>query len=224
MKNDPFWAWFDKAAAPRLAHREVSFRKMFEHLDRIERPVTIVETGCVRVADNWGGDGQSTVLFDRYAATRPGSAVHTVDLDAAAVAACAALVTSAVTLHTGDSVAVLRSIARDLKAKNAAIDLLYLDSFDLDANNPIPSAVHHLKELASIATAGTRDTLVVVDDSPSNTQVIPLDDGQYRIIATPIIGGKGRYVAEYARQVGATMSFCHYQVGWTGLFGWDELR
>jgi hypothetical protein len=219
MRNDLFWAWYDKAAAPRLLYREVSFRKMFEHLDRIENPVTIVETGCVRLADNWDGDGQSTVLFDRYASTRPGSAVYTVDLNATATAACAALVSSAVTLYTGDSVVVLRTIARDLNAKNAKVDLLYLDSFDLDTSNPIPSAVHHLKELVSIAAAGTKETLVVIDDSPSSVQVIPIEDGKYSVVSAPIIGGKGMYVAEYARQVGAAMAFCHYQVGWTGLLG-----
>lgn len=220
MRNDQFWAWYDREAAPRLAHREVSFRKMFQHLDQVEKPVTIVETGCVRKPDNWGGDGQSTILFDRYASTRPGSAVYTVDLDAAATAACSALVSSAVTLYTGDSVAVLRNLARDLKAKNASIDLLYLDSYDLDVNNPIPSAAHHLKELLSIASAGGKGTLVVVDDSPSSVRVVPVaGDGKFAIVSPPTIGGKGLYVAEYAKQVGATLSFYHYQVGWTGLLG-----
>jgi hypothetical protein len=191
MKNELFWAWFDKVAAPKLGHREISFRKVFQHLDGIEGPVTIVETGCVRRADNWGGDGQSTILFDRYASTRPGSAVHTVDLDAGATATCAALVSSTVTVHTGDSVVVLRALARNLRAKNATIDLLYLDSFDLDAGNPVPSAVHHLKELLSIAHAGNGATLVVVDDSPSNARVIPIAEGQYTAISAPTIGGKG---------------------------------
>jgi hypothetical protein len=219
MKNDQFWLWYDKVAAPRLKIREVSFRKIFEYLDTLEKPVTIVETGCVRMADNWSGDGQSTILFDRYASTRPGSRVHTVDLDPAATATCVALVSNTVTVHTGDSVVVLRTIARDLKANNATIDLLYLDSFDLDVNNPAPSAVHHLKELVSIAEVATKKTLVVVDDSPSIARVVVIEDGKYSIISSPMIGGKGMYVAEYAKQVGAKLSFCHYQVGWTGLLG-----
>lgn len=219
MKNDQFWAWFEALAAPRLGIRQGTFRRMFQHLDALNKPVTIVETGCVRVADNWAGDGQSTVLFDKYASAQPGSVVHTVDLDPAATAACAALVSKTVTIHTGDSVAVLRAIARDLKAKDATIDLLYLDSFDLDVNNPVPSAVHHLKELVAIAEAAAPETLVVVDDSPPSGQMVLGDDGKYNLISTPTIGGKGMYVAEYAKQVGAAMSFCHYQVGWTGLLG-----
>jgi len=30
-----FWTWFDTTAAPHLALREISFRKMFEYLDTI---------------------------------------------------------------------------------------------------------------------------------------------------------------------------------------------
>jgi hypothetical protein len=71
----------------------------------------------------------------------------------------------------------------------------------------------------SIAEVATKKTLVVVDDSPSTARGVFIEDGKYNIISTPTIGGKGMYVAEYAKQVGAKLSFCHYQVGWTGLLG-----
>jgi hypothetical protein len=60
---------------------------------------------------------------------------------------------------------------------------------------------------------------VVVDDSPSNLRAIPIEDGKYTVISAPVVGGKGMYVAEFARQVGAVPAFCHYQVGWTALLG-----
>ena len=218
MKNDQFWAWYDKVAAPRLNLRERTFRKMFEHLDGLDRAVAIVETGCVRIADNRAGDGQSTVLFDRYASMIPGSVVHTVDLDPAATALCNSLVSTTVTIHTGDSVVALRNIARDFRARGAPIDLLYLDSFDVDWNNPVPSAVHHLKELLSIAQAGSKDTLVVIDDCPTIFQAV-LTESHLSLTSPPKVGGKGMYVAEYASHVGAKPAFSHYQVGWTGLLG-----
>jgi hypothetical protein len=34
MKNEMFWKWVNSTAAPQLAKREVSFRKMFEYLDQ----------------------------------------------------------------------------------------------------------------------------------------------------------------------------------------------
>ena len=67
-----FWQWYETEAARKLGLREVSFRKIFKDLDPLDepKPLVIIETGCVRAAvispQNWGGDGQSTVLFDRY--------------------------------------------------------------------------------------------------------------------------------------------------------------
>lgn len=217
MKNGQFWEWFEAEAAPHLGFRGDPFRRMFEYLDNLDKPVIIVETGCVRRAGNWAGDGQSTVLFDRYVRTKPGSTVHTVDIDPQATAVCTGLVGEAVTVHTGDSVAVLRILARRLAKTGAVVDLLYLDSFDVDPANPVPSAVHHLKELVSIAPVATEQTLVVVDDSPFTAQVIAVDD-TYKLLDAPTIGGKGKYVAEYAEQVGATNLFSCYQVGWIGVF------
>ena len=92
MRSPNFWSWFDGIAGPQLAHRTEGFRKVFDHLDRFDRPVGIVETGCVRQQDNWAGDGQSTILFDRYAELHPRSAVFSVDRDPEAAALCRSLV------------------------------------------------------------------------------------------------------------------------------------
>ena len=115
-----------------------------------------------RTKDNWQGDGQSTLLFDKYAEHHHGSFVHTVDIDQDATATCSAMVSKRVSVHTGDSVAFLKSL--DV----SPIDLLYLNSFDLDMNYPLPSAIHHLKELVAIAPMISSETLVVVDDSPDS--------------------------------------------------------
>ena len=71
MHSPDFWSWFDGIAGPQLAHRTEGFRKVFDHLDRFDRPVGIVETGCVRQQVFWAGDGLSTFLFDRYAEFHP---------------------------------------------------------------------------------------------------------------------------------------------------------
>ena len=111
MRSPNFWSWFDGIAGPQLAHRTEGFRKVFDYLDRFDRPVGIVETGCVRQQDNWAGDGQSTILFDRYAEFHPGSAVFSVDRDPEAAALCRSLVGGQVQIHAGDSLAYLKSLA-----------------------------------------------------------------------------------------------------------------
>src|ERR1700693_4397084 len=42
---DEFWNFFNNEAAAKLALREKTFRKIFEFLDLLDGPITIVETG-----------------------------------------------------------------------------------------------------------------------------------------------------------------------------------
>jgi len=62
--NFDFYKWFEEIA-PKLGVREISFRKIFKYLDSQPDPIIIVETGCLRIVDNFL-DGQSTLLFDKY--------------------------------------------------------------------------------------------------------------------------------------------------------------
>ena len=50
--NLDFYKWFD-AIAIKLGEREISFRKIFRSLDALPAPIVIVETGCLRVKDNF---------------------------------------------------------------------------------------------------------------------------------------------------------------------------
>ena len=218
MRNETFWTWFDKEAGPKLALREISFRKIFSYLDTLEGPITIVETGCARVLGNWAGDGQSSVLFDRYLeSSSAGSSGFAIDLDPQATTLCKTLVSDRITVLTGDSVAVLPDVSHELESSGRTIDLLYLDSYDVDWAYPTPSAVHHLKEMVSIVGALRPDSLVVVDDAPSTCRLVGNANNQYDMVSLPVIGGKGFYVAEYAKQIGANLMFSHYQAGWIGL-------
>lgn len=210
MRSGEFWTFFDQDARPRLGMRADTFAAMFSYLDRFNRPVGIVETGCVRRKDNWEGDGQSTLLFDKYAEYHRGSFVHTVDIDKDATAICSAMVSKRVSVHTGDSVAFLKSL--DV----FPIDLLYLNSFDLDMNYPLPSAIHHLKELVAIAPMISSETLVVVDDSPTALIAVPDGKDQFKTLGRRI-AGKGQLIAEYAEAIGVKPYFVGYQCGWLGL-------
>jgi hypothetical protein len=217
MHSPDFWTWFDSLAEPRLAHRTEGFRKIFAYLDRFDRPVGIIETGCLRQQDNWAGDGQSTILFDRYAESHPGSAVFSVDRDPEAVALCRSLVGERVHIHVGDSLAYLKSLADHPPAGLEFLDLLYLDSFDVDFDDPVPSAIHHLKELLAVAPLVWSETLVVVDDSPWSYLGVPHAGNGVQAIRPPRISGKGQLIAEYADATGAERLFAEYQCGWVRL-------
>lgn len=215
-----FWEFYE-TISDKLLQREISFRKMFEHLDTINDPVTIVETGCVRNPNGWAmtGEGQSTLLFDKYVTLRgDGSIVYSVDVSPEAVRVCKSLVSDNVSVHEGDSVGFLNNLTNSLYKKNKCIDLLYLDSYDIDYNYWFPSAAHHLKELTAAWRAINYNTLVTVDDCPLSANLVVDVNGQYALdkFYKPIVGGKGRLVAEYADQVGAKIVFSGYQHGWKG--------
>ena len=114
MTTQDFWKYFEKEAEPKLEKRAKTFRLMFEYLDQQSGPILIIETGVARQPDNWAGDGQSTVLFDRYVTARgPDSHVHAVDISADSVVACRGMVGNQTTVHLQDSVKFLDELARD---------------------------------------------------------------------------------------------------------------
>jgi len=214
-KYENFWAFYDEVETA-LQHRCTSFRQMFEHLDKFEGPITIVETGCTRDANNWSGDGCSTVLFDKYVNARnDGSGVKTVDISPRAVSICKSLVSDKTEVVHGDSVSFLHEFVLVAERKNINVPLFYLDSFDLDWTYWQPSAIHHLKELTSIHHFLKPETMVVVDDCMQNADFV-LDGAEATFRKRPEPGGKGRLFAEYAKTVGAKLEFSSYQAGWTG--------
>jgi hypothetical protein len=217
MRSATFWHFFDTEAAPKLMHRADTFRKTFDYLDRLNRPIGIVETGCARTKDNWRGDGESTLLFDHYVKNHAGSLVFSVDIDATATALCKSMVSDRVKVHTGDSVKFLDGLVQHHPSEMPTIDLLYLDSFDVDLYAPWPSAIHHFKELMAISPLLSPQTLVVVDDSPSMGFGY-VDNSEFVTFPyKPRIGGKGLLIADYADAIGVHPYFTGYQCGWIGL-------
>lgn len=205
---------FEQQWAPRLGPRRDTFRATFEFLARKKpRGHLIIETGCARETDNWEGDGQSTRMFDRFAAEHGGE-VYTVDISPASCDYARSVVGPSTRVYTEDSVPFLRRMARDIPAAGREIDLLYLDSFDWDPANPLPSALHHLKELCAIAPALTPGTLVVVDDSFHALRGFRTGGENYVLLEDQGIAGKAMYVAQYFQQIGIPLAFDGYQCGW----------
>ena len=222
IKNN-FYKFFDEIS-PKLGVRQYSFTKIFNYLDKLPTPITIVETGCLRIKDNFLGDGQSTLLFDKYTQFRGnGSKIFTVDIDPKATKTCSEVVSENVSITTADSISYLNDLTNKFYDEKKDVSFFYLDSFDLDWKSPGSSCEHHLKELVSIKKILKKKTLVVVDDSPMNgylqqsqvkqeaLSIIP-----FGLVPKPTISGKGSLVHEYAMHIGAKVLFSTYQTGWVG--------
>jgi hypothetical protein len=217
QKPADFWNFFNQEAAPQLGLREKTFRKTFEFLDQISHPLIIVETGCARRAGHWIDDGQSTILFDKYILARDTeSVVYSVDINANHLAEAKKLVSPRIQFAQDDSVKFLKDLSSRLRSEGKTLDLLYLDSFDLDWVHWYPSAAHHLKELCAAMRSIRNDTLIAVDDCPLNGLFVQDSPSSVHFVIQPIVGGKGRLIAEYATTCGAKLEFSGYQAGWSG--------
>lgn len=162
--------------------REPGFTLMHEFIkDKADSGISpiIVETGCLRMKNDFTA-GASTMIFDQMAAEAGGQFIS-IDINPDHVAlARGELRHPSSEVICGDSVKVLENL-------KCPIDLLYLDSYDLDLNNQHPSALHHLHELAMAWKNLRRPAMVAVDDNFS---------GLYRPLEHRYAGSKGAYVRQ----------------------------
>lgn len=166
---------------PLLAHRSECFEIIFKKLEEMNNErYLIVETGTTRQKDNWQGDGQSTRLFDHFSKIHNGI-VFSVDInDDNCKNAREILQDSKNTeIICCDSVKFLN----EFPLKHA-IDLLYLDSYDVDWLNIHASAFHHMKEIACVYSSLKKGCLIAIDDNMRGI-------------------GKGSYVTQFLNNIGA---------------------
>ncbi len=180
--------------APRLAERAEGFAALFATLAGQPGPPLILETGTLRLAGNWAGDGQSTFLFDHFVRDRAGVLIS-IDVNLDSLETARAVCSGRTQLLCNDSVMALATLA-GLIAR--PVSLLYLDSFDLDVANPGPSAAHHAMELAAAAKLLGPGSLVAVDD--------------YAVKG--LVGGKGAIVDRYMAATDAEVLYSGYQKIW----------
>ncbi len=142
---------------------------------------------------NWEGDGQSTFMFDALVRTCGGT-LFSIDVSNESVDSARRVCSSATQLIQNDSVSALHALA---EIASGTIDLLYLDSFDLDANNPLPSAIHHGLELTAVRPLIGPGTVVCIDD-----------------YAVGSSGGKGMIVDRFLSNIRAKVLYSGYQKIW----------
>lgn len=176
---------------PTYKDRYIGFRKIFAYLiAKNKSSYTIIETGGIRQKDNWS-DGQSSVLFYDFLKRFSGK-LTTIDTNPGVEVNYRLWLPPfagvKVNVITGDGAVTLGKISEQ-------VDLLYLDSFDIDHENPKPSMEHHLEEFtkAKDIINKSKGLLVAVDDN----------FGVY---------GKGKYVLNWAVRNGKEILHNGYQV------------
>lgn len=175
-----------------LADRKQGLRLAIHALE--ELPATIVETGT----SAWGVD--STRLFDAYVKTFGGQ-FWTLDIRPEPSRRLSNQLCIYSQAIIGDSVNSLQK----LRLAGQTVNLLYLDSWDLDWENPKPAANHCFKEWRAALPICARGTLVLIDDTPKTLNNIPNLDHSLRPAAARYLSltgrmpGKGELVLQEVR-------------------------
>lgn len=162
-----FFEAFDRFFATRLAHREQTFRAIFEALR--SNPV-IIETGALYLPGDWRGNGQSTAMFGHYVACRGGE-LYTVDNRVEAIETASRIVPNAR--------AILSDSVQYLIGCDPEIDLLYLDT------EPDQAGIMH--ELAAAMPVLSPRAIVAVDDRETKAPLV--SQFMRRIGAQQIVAG-----------------------------------
>lgn len=158
-----FTAYLSSLSAS-LASRAQGFEAIFENLLKAsQKPYLIVETGTIRTIDNFKGDGMSTFLFDGFA-NQFGGEVWTCDISPIGSGLVSSFCSERVIPVTSDSVLFLESFKRLSKRK---INLLYLDSLDLDGPEQDQASTHAAMEYEAIKSCLAKKSIVAVDDAVS---------------------------------------------------------
>ena len=204
--SSKFFAKMLQPAGPTspVRDRATSLSMVFEILDQKKnKDFFIVETGCMR-ADHGqlalGDDGASTYIFDDFINFYDGEVVS-VDINPDNVKHAQKMVSDRTTVYCSDSVEFLWNIPEKRK-----IDLLYLDSYDFEPDNPIPSQKHHLKELTAVMKNLRKGSIIMVDDN-ANTP-------EFEWFTKIAQGGKAGFVKEIMKDVGAELLLDEYQIIW----------
>lgn len=155
---------------------------------------TIVETGTARGGrKGFESDGGSTIIFADWAKER-GAEFYSVDISLdhlnqakRGVTQEIGAIPSSIHFVCSDSIAFLQNFGK-------TIDFLYLDSYDFDFNNPLPSQYHHLYEIQAAYPKLSENSIVMIDD------------------CTLPYGGKGKFAIEFLLERGWKILENRYQV------------
>ena len=160
-------------------------KDMFEILLEIfsGTSINILETGSAAHGT------KSSVLFACYVKIFGGK-FDTVDTNPEIKSYYSFLESDNISFHTENSLNYINNLDDEIIKR---LDLVYLDSFDLDIDNPDPSQEHGLNEFLLLDKKLKKDAILSIDDTPISYELF----GNYKSNKFDFIPGKGRLVLNY---------------------------
>lgn len=182
----------------------LTFKKLFKEMENIKNPI-ILESGIASYGTN------STYLFNEYV-KKYGGFFWSVDINKNLVEKHKNNMCPATKLICDDSV----NFFKDWSLNNNKVDVIYLDSYDLDFYNYEPSGIHGLNEYNSLIPVIKKNTLLLIDDTPINHYWLNCrNDNLYNSMVNfydknNYLPGKGMYIEN--KITNATKLLHNYQV------------
>lgn len=181
----------------------LTFKELFRQMNE-KKDLTILETGIAAHGT------QSTYLFDSYI-RKYGGRFYSVDINPALIEMHQGNMCPGTTLYCQDSVEFIKKWTTEHKH----VDVVYLDSYDLNFYDPQPSGTHGLNEYNAILPVLHKDSLLLIDDTPSDpywldTRGQLYDHMKQYYAQHNKMPGKGMYVLDVPKQ--ATTLLHNYQV------------
>lgn len=140
------------------------YRYVLNKLYSLNRPIIILETGTM-----WNGlennQGAFTLIFADFIKNYTGGKLITIDISELHMKNCKEYTknfSDYIEYVISDSVTYLKSLDDDI-VKN--IDFIFFDSYDLNLTDPLPSEIHHLRELLAVYDRLSETVLLAVDDN-----------------------------------------------------------
>lgn len=186
----------------------------------LDRPIIVVETGTM-----WNGlennQGAFTLIFADFIKNYTGGKIITVDISTEHMNNCRKFTekfNDVIEYVVSDSVSYLKSLEDNFVSE---IDFILFDSYDVNLHEPLPSEIHHLRELLSVYDRLSDTVSLAVDDNlmPGNwiQWVTSNNDGDIVnttvIKATNEIIGKGTLINRFLLDnnwncINDTSSYC----------------
>ena len=213
---EPYKEFLIKSGVTRLEYYEYVLNKLY----LLNKPIIVVETGTMW-NDLQNNQGAFTLVFADFIKNYTGGKLITIDISDEHISNCKEYTkkfSDVIDYVVSDSVSYLKSLDDDFIKK---IDFIFFDSYDLNLTDPLPSEIHHFRELLSVYDRLSDTVLLAVDDNlmPNNwIEWITLDDNNnvinsVTIHATNEIIGKGTLIDRFLRdnnwkRVNDTLSSC----------------
>jgi len=153
--NDNTYEMFSNVGKP-MHLNYLTFKELFKNMNS-RKDLLILESGIASAGT------QSTYLFNEYI-KKYGGKFWSVDINSSLVDLHKGNMCPGTTLVCDDSVNFFKNWVKE----NDKVDVVYLDSYDLDFYNPQPSAMHGLNEYLALEPVFKSGSLLLIDDTPSN--------------------------------------------------------